>query len=624
MKEQSFFRRISILCFIAMLIMFIVHVQLLVMFNRQELNVHGNSSGSKAYMEIDARANSTSKWLKRDFPLAEDRTVDLTGQTIDETLYNNSGDLIKDWGLRINIHGDCFINQTWTGDVEIHQFVQSGHEKVQRLDLQDYHLDEVTLEYRHDGDLLIPLEAGDYLIYYPNEHYTEMPVNNGDKVTIGMIFYYVDDLDLSDYDVTIHFHRGFAQGWSFIVFIVTVGLWILASVIHGTTVVTYRNAQKQMELRKSGLSSMSELYAAIYLINLPTGEMTPVSEGDYVEGLRAKYGSAKETLRAAVENDAADEYLDAVLAFIDTDTLPERLKDQNSVVIEFLSRQYGWCNFRFFAMDRNRSEENPLENVIFAVQDVNDERSEMKAMTDRLLKAEAVSTANTGFLSGASRGLQAPVQELLRLDDRLLRETDPEKVRETAEDIRGITERMLLLINGIKDRARMESGNAQPAAQPYSLKQVITDAFRAVRPAAEKKQIVPELEVSETIPDGLLGDAARLKETLASLLSHAFDLAGDGSVRLSVFGKVLEDSVHLLVSTRSIPAGGETAEQAAPRKPAGPDLDLEIAGSLLACMGSSLKSVRSEDAWHDMYFELEQKVADPAPIGRMTAEDTKR
>ena len=41
-------------------------------------------------------------------------------------------------------------------------------------------------------------------------------------------------------------------------------------------------------------------------------------------------------------------------------------------------------------------------------------------------------------------------------------------------------------------------------------------------------------------------------------------------------------------------------------------------------MGSSLKSVRSDDAWHDMYFELEQKVADPAPIGRMTAEDTRR
>ena len=146
------------------------------MFNRQELDVHGNDSSSKAYMEIDPRANSTSKWLKRDYPLAEDRTADLTGQTIDETLYNNSGDLIKDWGLQINIHGDCFINQTWTGEVEIHQFVKSGREKVQRLNLQDYSLDEVTLEYRYDGDLLIPLEAGDYLIYYPNEHYTEMPV----------------------------------------------------------------------------------------------------------------------------------------------------------------------------------------------------------------------------------------------------------------------------------------------------------------------------------------------------------------------------------------------------------------------------------------------------------------
>ncbi len=35
-------------------------------------------------MEIDSRANSTSKWLKRDFRLTEEQTVDLTGQTIEK------------------------------------------------------------------------------------------------------------------------------------------------------------------------------------------------------------------------------------------------------------------------------------------------------------------------------------------------------------------------------------------------------------------------------------------------------------------------------------------------------------------------------------------------------------
>ena len=61
--------------------MLVVHIQLLAVFNRRELSIQGNDSSQTAYMEIDPRTNSTSRWLKRDFPLTEDRTVDLTGQT---------------------------------------------------------------------------------------------------------------------------------------------------------------------------------------------------------------------------------------------------------------------------------------------------------------------------------------------------------------------------------------------------------------------------------------------------------------------------------------------------------------------------------------------------------------
>lgn len=109
-----------------MLVMFVFHVQILVTFNQQEMSVHGNDSSQKAYMEIDSRGNSTSRWEKRDFSLTGDKTVSLIGETIDQTLHNNSGDMIRDWSLRITIAGDCFINQCWTGEVEIHQAGEDG------------------------------------------------------------------------------------------------------------------------------------------------------------------------------------------------------------------------------------------------------------------------------------------------------------------------------------------------------------------------------------------------------------------------------------------------------------------------------------------------------------------
>ncbi|MBR3334933.1 MAG: hypothetical protein IKG23_11635, partial [Clostridia bacterium] len=47
-----------------------------------------------------------------------------------------------------------------------------------------------------------------------------------------------------------------------------------------------------------------------------------------------------------------------------------------------------------------------------------------------------------------------------------------------------------------------------------------------------------------------------------------------------------------------------------------PDLDLEVAGSLLAFLGSELKSVNTADAWKDMYFEIDQQTAPGASAGK--------
>lgn len=110
--------------------------------------------------------------------------VDLTGQTIDGTQRNGSDDILHDWELRINIAGDCFINQAWNGEVEIHQFTGTEKEKVQRLNLQKYQLEDVSLEYRFDSDLLIPLRKGDYVNYYPSTRFSEMPLADGDDARI--------------------------------------------------------------------------------------------------------------------------------------------------------------------------------------------------------------------------------------------------------------------------------------------------------------------------------------------------------------------------------------------------------------------------------------------------------
>ena len=154
--------------------------------------------------------------------------------------------------------------------------------------------------------------------------------------------------------------------------------------------------------------------------------------------------------------------------------------------------------------------------------------------------------------------------------------------------------------------------NGKPVSGRYSLRKAAEEALGMVRPLAEKKQLRLETEIAEYLPDALIGDEEKLKEITVSLLANAVNHSTDGSIRLSIFGKVLGESVHLLVSVRALPENeipsGELPDPKAVR--VDNDLDLEVAGALLASLHSELKSVRSTDAWKDVYFETEQRIAE--------------
>ena len=616
MIDQNRLRQVSLALFFLCLLMLAVHIESLVRFNHRQIRVMGglNDSEGSVRMEIDARADSTSTWLKRSFGLDDGRTVDLIGQTIDGTLYNQSRDVVQDWELKINITGDCYINQAWNGEVEIHQFVGTDRERVQRMNLQNYQLEEVTFEYRYDGDLLIPLQKGDYLYYYPSTKFSEMPVDGGEDVKIGVIFYYVDQLDLSDYELTFHFHRGFTQGVTFYVFAALAVLWMLCMTVSGADALAYRRAMKEMELRKSGIFSMSDIYDIIYVIHLPTGEMTPVSVDERIERERPKNRPAKEWLADQILRESDELYRDRMLEFVDTDTLAERLKQRNSIAGEFVSARYGWCCIRFFAM--NRVEGKPLEDVVFALQDINEEKKEQEAIVHQIEEAESLYEAKAAFADSIVDDLQHPLQDLVELNDRILRESRDDAVRGYARSARGAANRLLMLTNGLVDGFALESGTAKPASKAYSLRRLLTDTLADVVPLARKNRFELSLDVPEGLPDRLQGDVRMLRETLVNLASSSISQAEGGKLQLSAYGKVVEERIHLLFSVRVTSESSKALEASG--------LGLKVVSALLAGMGSTLKSVRSPAGRSEFYFEIEQRVLDTAPIGKLTAADAEQ
>ncbi|MBQ3305575.1 MAG: hypothetical protein IJH03_13685, partial [Clostridia bacterium] len=147
----------------------------------------------------------------------------------------------------------------------------------------------------------------------------------------------------------------------------------------------------------------------------------------------------------------------------------------------------------------------------------------------------------------------------------------------------------------------------------YSLRQVMTDTLDTVLPLARERGFTVALDVAEALPDRLQGDPRVLREVLVNLACGCLAPNSGGMVQLAAYGKALDDRIHLLFSVRVL------SDSAHVQAPSG--MSMTVISTLLTGMGSAPKTVRSPAGRSEVYFEIEQRVLDAVPIGKLTVGD---
>ena len=600
------FKRFLFVCPVLMVILVIIQLVSIYRFNSHVYSVKGVDDSIGTWMDLDSRKDSTSSWLKRDF-IWGGETLDLRAQTIDGILNNNSKDTVDKWTLRIDITKDCFINNAWCGTMEIHQYTGTEKETVQLLDLRNYKLEDVKFEYFFDGDLLIPLQPGDYIIYSPSLKDGEMPVEPNSGITMGVIFYYFDSLDFYNYQIDFTYHRDFSYGVLYKVIMITAGLWLIGITIYVISMQFYKDAQKQLELKKSGLLSMSDIYMAIYMINIEQNEIIPVVENDSESIARPKEVGANEQLRYLFAQDATKAYRQLAMDFCNVSTLAERMQDKNSIAFEYVSKRLGWCSIRFFALDR--IEGQMPERALFTIQVIDSEKREMKAIEDRISQAEEEAQANGTVLHSIAEEIIKPAQNVLYLNDKIIEGCGGEAVVKYAKEIKNNGNKLVEIIRDLLDYSRIELGRLNIKDQPVSLKSVLYSIRdHAADIIDENKHVKLQFDIAPTVPEKINGDEEQLTRVLNILLTAADERTKEGSISISLFGKEYDENVHLVFSVRDTGNGEAEVENVG--------IGLRLATALLKRMGSELKIINSPQNGTETYFELETIAIGTGTLGQ--------
>jgi PAS domain S-box-containing protein len=136
-------------------------------------------------------------------------------------------------------------------------------------------------------------------------------------------------------------------------------------------------------------------------------------------------------------------------------------------------------------------------------------------------EAQRVNNAKDDFLATLSHELRTPLAAILLWAGALRSKSFPQQELDRVVDIIvQSAESQSCLINDLLDLSRLVSGKLSFAPTVVSVVSVVRDAIEIVKPAADAKRLVIDIEVPHDIGSVVL-DAVRLKQVLWNLLTNA-------------------------------------------------------------------------------------------------------
>jgi signal transduction histidine kinase/DNA-binding response OmpR family regulator len=194
--------------------------------------------------------------------------------------------------------------------------------------------------------------------------------------------------------------------------------------------------------------------------------------------------------------------------------------------------------------ERRRAEaelENTHDNLERLVED---RTAELAVARD---DAEQATKVKAEFLAAMSHEIRTPMNGVIGMIDLLKQTRMTGDQQEMVETVRSSAYALLTIINDILDFSKIEAGKLDLESVPTSICDVVEGVTEILGPNAEKKSLKLYSYVDPTIPDGLLGDAVRLRQILFNLAGNAvkFTEAGHVMVRVDRLMNAQPDEVTL-------------------------------------------------------------------------------
>jgi len=148
---------------------------------------------------------------------------------------------------------------------------------------------------------------------------------------------------------------------------------------------------KYLEIQNESIRSLGKIYYSMHLIDIEENTVQRVNAPQELDRLIKNNSNASKVMEEVMRAAIVPEYMEQALEFTNLSTLPERLKDKNTVFDEFKGIN-NWIRGRFIVIDRTA--DGKAKNVIFATVLVDTEKKKEEGLIHISLTDELTELKN--------------------------------------------------------------------------------------------------------------------------------------------------------------------------------------------------------------------------------------
>ena len=225
---------------------------------------------------------------------------------------------------------------------------------------------------------------------------------------------------------------------------------------------------EKVKLSNEIISSIARTYQYISRIDIQADYFEEINNRDTEHLKFTKSGKLSESNEKVCRQYVAEEYQEAFFKFVDLKTLPERMKNEETLVLEYRMKDGDWHRLRF--VEKKRDENGVLTHVLCLIRSISDTKKWEHELMYQVEEARKAAALKARFLSNMSHDIRTPMNGIIGTLNLANRYPDDLEVqRKCREQIMTSSKYLVSIVNDILDMNKLESGRVVEQEIPFNL-----------------------------------------------------------------------------------------------------------------------------------------------------------